>query len=253
MKKLFISFNLLVLVLLISSCGDIINPEPDTHTTPIKYHSVLKDQEHSVIMPLKVGYYWVYRVTSFNPDGSSESISYDTTFVKKDTLIDGCKWFILSDPGATDWVIYRCLTNTDIGLCSNGSKCLGSLLRAEYPVKHKTYLYCDEEYPTQVRYYDDDGNLIDQRIVYATTNLWIDIQKISGYSLFYNSFDCFKYIMWVELKAETKVQFAKDYPSANEYFIPNIGLVRKEYCTSDSLRNLKMYRLRELIYTNVKI
>jgi len=251
MKKLIILINFTLFAILISSCGDILNPEQDTHTTPIKYHKVLKDQEHSVIMPLKVGYYWVYKVTSFNSDGSIKSIGYDTTIVKKDTIINGEKWFLVDDPSSIDCFEYFCLTNTNIGLYSNNLGSEFTLLRAEYPPKHQTYLFSEEEYPTQVRYYDDYGNLIDQRIVWLLSSFWIDIEKINSFLIFNKTFDCYKYKMNSEFKIEGKKYNVPEYPADIEYFVPNLGLVRKEYCMSDTAKNLKMYRLRELIYTNV--
>ncbi|MEI6089778.1 MAG: hypothetical protein WCR42_04960 [bacterium] len=253
MRKLFILFNLLVLVLLISSCGDILNPEPDTHTTKIKYHSVLKDQEHSVIMPLKVGNIWVYKVTELNGDGSVNEITYDTTIVKKDTLLNGEKWFLVSDPNSKACSDPLLLTNTDKGLYSNFLGCDCSLLRAEYPVKHQSYLYCSDEYPTEVRIYEEYGKLSEGKIVWVLSSFWIGIEKINDYLIFNNTSVCYKYKMNAEVKTDGKKVYVKEYPADIEYFVPNLGLVRKEYCTADTAKKLKMSRLRELIYTNVKI
>jgi len=51
-----------------------------------------KDEESSVIIPLKIGNYWIYRVTVLNkPD-----VKIDTLTVTKDTLIRGEKWYIIN-------------------------------------------------------------------------------------------------------------------------------------------------------------
>ena len=250
MRKIFISFSLLALILLISSCGDILNPEPDTHTSKIKYHTMLKDQEHSVIMPLKVGNMWIYKVSSVSYDGKTEFIGYDTLIVKRDTIIKGEKWFIAKDPSSTDKEVV--LTNTDIGLICNPD-CFCGLLRAEYPAKYSTYLYMAGDYPTQVPYYNDQGELIDTKIVYAYAYFWMDVESIDDYTIFNKTFGCLKYQMRGYNKLNGKIHSLSHFQPTIEYFIPDLGLVRKDFCNLEHGDIINIIKRIELIYTNVKI
>jgi hypothetical protein len=246
MKKTFILFNLLVLVILISSCGDILNPEPDTHTTPIKYHYVLKEQEHSVIMPLKVGNMWVYKVTELNGDGSVNKISYDTLLVKKDTIRNHEKWFIIDNSSVTYELGFLLFTNTDVGLFSN-EDCSCNILKAEYPNIYKRYLYLHLDFPITDR--DSLGEPYNQ---YINTDVWTDVERLVDYSTYLGIFDCFKYKTWSESKKKGKIILAFDRVTI-EYYVPNLGLVYKELCKRNDDESLNIYETWELIYTNVKI
>jgi hypothetical protein len=255
MKKLFISFSLLALVLLISSCGDILNPESYTHTSKIKYHSVLKDQEHSVIMPLKVGNMWVYKVTELNGDGSVKAITYDTTLVTKDTLINKEKWFITVNSQLKDRLGPLLLTNTDVGLFSN-EDCSCKTLKAEYPVRYHKYLLQLDELPLQIRIYDEHGELNDQPTTFASAFIWVDVEILSAYNSYYGIFKTFKYNTWCDIsyinKESKKIKLLPN-GQYTEYYVPDLGLVHKEFFNilSDSTQSLA--KIWELTFTNVKI
>jgi hypothetical protein len=250
MKKLFITFNLFVLILLISSCGDILNPVPDTHHTKIKYHIILKDQEHSVIMPLKIGNMWIYKVSGVSYDGKTDFIGYDTILVKRDTIIKGEKWFIAKDPSSNSENVV--LTNTDVGLLCN-PECDCGLLRAEYPAEYTTYLYLQGYYPTLMRIFDNQGNLIDQKIVLLLSHMWVDVETTNDYFIFDKSFDCYKYSMRAEYDKDGKTQAIPEYEPMIEYFVPDLGLVRKDYSRFGNSNKPIIYKRMELIYTNVQI
>ncbi|MEI6089777.1 MAG: hypothetical protein WCR42_04955 [bacterium] len=255
MKKIFITFNFLVLVLLINSCGDILNPEPDTHTTKIKYHSVLKDQENSVIMPLKVGNIWVYKVTELNGDGSVNKISYDTTLVRKDTLLKDEQWFLVDDPSQSEELFF--FTNTDVGLNIACTKCPNcKLLRAEYPKKYLTYLLREDGFPIKMGGYSENGERIDEYMAWLNTYEWIDVELIKSYISSYGVYDTYLYNLRGEANYINNQNVKIDVKPENlynEYFVPNLGLVRKEYWSLRPEPTKTLFMLRELIYTNVKI
>jgi hypothetical protein len=249
--------NLAVLVLFISSCGDLLNPESDTHTSQIKYHSVLKDQEHSVIMPLKVGNMWIYKVTELNGDGSVKGITFDTTLVRKDTIIDGEKWFITGDPTPEGRCDIICIANTDIGLVQNCLSCpKNNLLLAEYPSKFKTYLFNEEDYPTQLRDYSDTSEISDLFIICVNTKYWYEVVKVNSFITNYGVYDTYKYKLWVESSYINKKNVKVNIPNNRfnlEYYVPDLGLVLAE-CWDKTSQGLEfIFIKKELIYTNVKI
>ncbi|MEI6089780.1 MAG: hypothetical protein WCR42_04970 [bacterium] len=248
MRKIFILFNLIVLILLISSCEDILNPNNETHRTKIKYHAVLKDQEHSVIMPLKVGNEWEYK---FTRTGSSE-VEYYKTIVRRDTLIDGKKWFIVSD--ALHLMSGNIFTNTDNGLfvfSTCNCTCLG--LRAEYPANFKTYYFMKFKYsPLFVNYYTDNGEFIKSDEITAELDSWIDVEKIKGFPTIFGKKDCYKYHMHFD-PITIKNAKASYYLSYDEYYVPDLGLVRQEYFTTNDKGLVNLIATYELIKTNVKI
>lgn len=251
MRKILILMNFAVLVILISSCEGLLNPEPDTHTTQIKYHKVLKDQEHSVIMPLKEGNMWTYKVTDIKNNKSHNA----TIIVKKDTLINGTSWFFVNFPIYNNE--YVCITNTDVGLSHNCLICPSlELLQAEYPVNYTTYLYKQEDYPTQFRDYSDDGVLIDQYILTVNNKYWVDVEIIKDFPTIYGKLEAYKYSMRGESNWTSKSNEKKQSESKLvfiEYFVPDLGLVRKELCEKNADGTLNIYELWELTSTNVKI
>ncbi|MEI6089776.1 MAG: hypothetical protein WCR42_04950 [bacterium] len=250
MRKFLIAINLLVLVLLISSCGDIINPEPDVHKTKIKHHIILNDQEHSVIMPLKIGNMWVYKVSGVSSDGTTEFIGYDTILVKRDTIIKSEKWFIAKDPSSNGTEVI--LTNTDVGLLCN-PECFCGILRAEYPAKYSSYLLYTSDWPTYIRVFNNQGELIDQNIIFVMVHAWIDVEMINEYTIFNKSVDCYKYQMRAEFDKEGQTFNVPVYEPTLEYFVPDLGLVRKDFCRIENETNLRIYKRMELVYTNVKM
>ena len=66
--------------------------------------------DKSVILPLKIGNYWVYKVTN-TIDGKVET---DTLKVARDTLIKGEKWFIVNHTSEHSFVLI--LQNKSDGL-----------------------------------------------------------------------------------------------------------------------------------------
>lgn len=253
MKKYIFAINLLALIILISSCEDIVDADNKIKKTKIEYQSVNQNQETSVIMPLKIGNYWVYKVTELNDDGTTKSTGYDTTYVIKDTLINGEKWFLTYDRSFSDHSKLVCLTNTNVGLYINDMICYCYSLRAEYPAKHTSYLFSEEEdRDVKVRRYSDDGKLLEEKTVNIRSRIMVDVAKLSNYKSSYGIYDCFSYNSRLEWTVDGQTAESFKPIVTKEYYVPDLGLIRKEYSTGDKEQNMKIYAFRELISTNVK-
>ncbi|MEI6089772.1 MAG: hypothetical protein WCR42_04930 [bacterium] len=235
MKKYFLAINLLAFVILLSSCEDIVDADYKIKKTKISYHSVITNQENGVIMPLKVGNLWVYKITSYNQDGSLSGISYDSLLIKRDTIINNEKWFIIEEPQYKhNDLIY--LTNTDIGLWYKSSEMINkSYLRAEYPIKNATYFIetVSDEIP---------------ELVNDSLDIWINTGIANNFSSSYGVFNCNKYTAWGHIRKADR-----DYnPWFVEYYSPNLGLLRTEQYKEDANKVLKLHKISELVYTNLK-
>ncbi|MEI6089773.1 MAG: hypothetical protein WCR42_04935 [bacterium] len=253
MKKYIFGINLLAILLFISSCDDIVDADNNILKTKIEYQSVNQDQEKSVIMPLKVGNIWVYKVTELNDDGSTKSMWYDTTYVIKDTIINSEKWFLTADPNYSFNTEKVCLTNTDVGLYVNDMKCFCYSLRAEYPAKHSSYLFSEEEdREVKVRSYSDDGKLIEEKTVNIRSSIVVDVAKHLSYQSSYGIYDCYSYNLRFEAIVDGQIAELSKPIVTNEYFVPDLGLIRKEYSAYNNEEIMKIFKISELIYTNVK-
>jgi hypothetical protein len=139
MNKLFLAVCI-VFCIVLSSCEDIVNSENNINKTKITYNYVKSDQEHGVIMPLKVGNKWIYKVTDFNSSGIIQKNYLDSIVVNEEVQINGEKWFKVRFPLINE--NYDILmTNTDVGLLYKCDICSDVIsLLAQYPVTSKEYI-----------------------------------------------------------------------------------------------------------------
>lgn len=242
MKKYILAINLLALLILISSCQDIVDADNSIlKTKKIVYKTVKQDQEKDVIMPLKVGNLWVYRVTDYNTDQTVSKIFYDSLLVQKDTIINGEKWFVVVNPSnkLTDPMY---LTNTDKGLYFRRSEWGNeSLLRAQYPLVNSTY-YVGYQAFTHL-FNDPDTHIND------TMDCWANPSIITNYGTDYGTFNAYSYQTWWNLRKQ-KITFD---PWFIENYIPNLGLVEVRNFENDLTNGTTLSRVAYLVYTNLKI
>ncbi|MEI6089770.1 MAG: hypothetical protein WCR42_04920 [bacterium] len=242
MKKYIFAINLLALIILISSCEDIVDADNSIlKTKKIVYKTVKQDQEKDVIMPLKVDNLWVYRVTELTDEGAEDYIHYDTIIVKKEVTINGEKWFLVSNGFAEDPSPHY-LTNTDVGLYFKDSdESNESHLLEAYPLNNSTYYNGNQAY--SILYNDPTKYFID------TLDYWTDAEIINSYPMVYGDFKTYKYYIW----AKFRKQNIKIDPDCIEYYVPNIGMVHREGYYYNANKEMKLQRISELVYTNLKI
>lgn len=239
MKKYIFPINLLAILLLISSCEDIVDADYKIKKTKINYNTVIADQENDVIMPLKIGNVWVYRITDYDFDGNIDDISYDSILVKKDTIINGEKWYVLVQP-MHGYSHSTYMTNTNTGLFFTRTDYeKESYIRAEYPVKHSTYYVANQ--PLN-EIYGDPGTAYND-----TIDVWTDVESLNNYSFNYGKFNCYKYSTWWEARKQN-ISYK---PFEIEYYVPNLGIIKYEEYRHEDNNIMKISTTAELIFTNV--
>lgn len=214
MKNLNFVFNMIFISLFLISCGDIIDSELNTRTTILEYKYVKSDQEHSVIMPLKAGNVWYYKVSEFADDGIKiKNIYYDSVLVLSKIEIKGEIWFQVYFPFITKEKPVL-MTNTDVGLWVKCDDCESkSFLWAKYPDIGKNFISEKKE----VSIIDGSGNSIGSNIVtIAKSSGKENIQLSTG-----NSFPAIKYSGWF-LKSDS---ISLENHFMDEYFEPDFGLL----------------------------
>jgi hypothetical protein len=169
---------LLFVLPIVSSCKKDLAP---TNANPF---------ESKVIIPLKVGNQWTYRITTFDSSGHTMFYGSLVLSIVNDTVIQNERWFLWNDGGA----LY---TNRRDGywLFNNGA----SLLYVKYPAS-KGDIY---------RYGTDS--------LYAPITRIISIDSLIAVPM--GIFSCFVH-EWREITG--------DYISSVSFYSPNIGLIRED-------------------------
>ncbi|TAL68604.1 MAG: hypothetical protein EPN82_10015 [Bacteroidetes bacterium] len=229
----------LLLILLLSSCKDIINSDENINKYDIHYNYVLTDQTHNVIMPLHVGNNWIFNVKEFK-SGSFVREYFDTIKVVNELLQNNEKWFEVMWINDINSILY--LTNTDAGLWMKCNICDNrSTLEAQYPSLSSPYLACK---------YDDMHTIVynDTTEQYEEMNYefyrWTNIDNFSGVVVPAGSFNGLKFINGLEDKS-TKVKFSLSYIP---YYVPDLGPIKFEYYVlSSKVDSSNLNLLYELI------
>lgn len=214
MKKLNLLIALFVISIILSSCGDITNSDPNVNTKVIQYNKVLANQVQSVIMPLKVGNRWIYR---------KENLKLDTTEVMSMIKINGEDWFNVKHIRMGN--LY--LTNTDVGLWYK-CECEGeSFLQAKYPVYGNSYT--TNFYYNPFIYYNDSTDKYESGIdtlyreIIMENNKVITVPKGTFNTILYKTY----------IKSINKLPFnAYIY----FYYVPDLGLIKIEEYLNGSLQ-----------------
>lgn len=230
MKNLSIVLLVTAFVLLFSSCGDIIDADKNRQVSEITIGKIKEDQEIGVIMPLKDGNVWYYKVTEYNNLGSAIRIYTDSIRVFKEKSINDEKWFEVYFPMISEKnVLY--MTNSDRGLhaiCRNCPEYDGTkLLLAKYPEINNTYysgFYVDT--------LNTNSTFIDSStIMFQSANQSVTVPK--------GSYDCVKYTGYFESQKAA----LNSKPYLNAYFTPNFGLVKAETYPHGNTYIRKIYEL----------
>jgi hypothetical protein len=215
MKNLSIVLLITALVVLFSSCGDIIDADNNRQVTEITFGNIIENQETGVIIPLKEGNVWYYKVTEFNSLGDILRIYTDSIRVFKEKSINNEKWFEVYFPMISEKSILN-MTNSDIGL---NAKCVdfplydgNTLLLAKYPEINNTYYsgFIIDTINTS------STNLDTASIMFQSVNQSITVPK--------GNYDCIKYSGYFESQKAS----LNGKPYMNTYFTPNFGLVKAE-------------------------
>jgi len=245
MKKYFIYLIIFAAFLILNSCREIIDADPNVSITKISYTKVLDNQSTSVIMPLKPGNQWIYKVTKYDMNGSMQSQGYDTIRVLSEININGEKWFNVINPldNAIDTTL---LTNTDVGLwlkCNcNDSK---SRLKAQYPVNYQQYFSGDFQALSLT-----NGNTF--KTYMDTMNIWAKAENISNFVTPTGNYNCIKYRNWLEKKTLNADPLPdKVDPYMIEYYVPDFGLLRRDqyYPISNTANSIQV--IYELVSQNI--
>jgi hypothetical protein len=209
MKK-FIIAAIIAFSFIMASCGDIVDSENNINKIKQNYNSVKSDQEHGVIMPLKVGDKYIYQVTQYWNGGPIELVYNDSIVVKSEVLINGEKWFQVHYPMLNNENdIY--LTNTDLGLWFKCDICnKASYLLAHYPLDKSNMPNGKFEFNTLLT----DGNLLkDSCQRYINSNN--DNNLILNYS------NSYSYQHFFELLINKR-----EFINFDCNFVENLGLIR---------------------------
>jgi hypothetical protein len=124
---------LITVLFIMTSCDDIVNSDSNIKKTSLDYSYVLDNQETGVIMPLKVGYKWLYSVDKVNEENVAISNRIDSIVVLREVMLENEKWFEVYFPMfSREYNVL--MTNTDKGLIIYCEQCLEKkFLWAEYP------------------------------------------------------------------------------------------------------------------------
>lgn len=207
MKKILciITFSLLIV-----SCSDIINSDPNLKIDKETIFKVKTDQEHNVIMQLKIGNKWHYSVSEYYSNGNLYRSYIDSIVVLGDTLINNGRWFKVYCPMLYkgDYVL---LTNLDKGLwCISPFGNNQSYLVAQFP---DTNRYLNEKFLFSAL--TSKGDMFKDSCS-RYVNCENDLTPIERYSISY------KYTHWLEFATDKRV--FNPYKEFN--FVPEVGLIR---------------------------
>lgn len=79
---------LITVLVIMTSCEDIVNSDKNIKKTSLDYTKVLDNQETGVIMPLKVGYKWLYSVDVVNEQNVAISNRIDSIVVLREVMLE---------------------------------------------------------------------------------------------------------------------------------------------------------------------
>lgn len=233
--KTFMNLLVLTFTIALISCGDIVDSDSNIKKTSLDYSSVLDNQETGVIMPLKVGNKWLYKVTEYFSTGEIYSSYYDSIVVKSEEYKNGEKWYKVYLPMLTTMNdVY--ITNTDKGLWFINDNPISSYLIANYPIKYSKYRNGELLFRTRLF---DNSIFSDSSTRYLSSNV--------DNSIFNNLRSTHQYKQTYYLK-ETK----REILSSESYFAENYGILKYNLYVTDLMKAnsepqlWKSYELTEL-------
>lgn len=230
-------FNFLItvtaFVMLVSACkevNDIVDSDKNIKITKIELGKVRENQETGIIMPLKAGNEWFYRVTDYDNFGNVLRKYNTSVKVNGEKIIDNEKWFEVQFPMISEkYPVY--MTNTDVGLfsqCPGSPEYKGStFLTAKYPDINNTFY---------------SGFIID---TITTTSTFLDSSSIwqqssnQSINVPKGDFNCVKYAGYY--KSQNPMLEGK--PFMTTYFTPDFGLVKAEIYPPGAQYIRKVYEL----------
>jgi hypothetical protein len=165
----------------------------------------------TVIMPLTIGNMWVYEVSGLDTiDNTMKPVRIDTFEVRRDTIIDGERWFVVKDmtpPGGR-------VINREDGFwqCRRNQE---PFLFLKYPASP------GDEYSWDVR-----DITVENRVIAADTEVTVPA----------GTFACYRYTQLTDLQ-----NIIVDY-----YFAPGAGGIRLEVFDKAGLRPLSRHDLIEI-------
>lgn len=186
---------------------------------PFAFFSCHEEAEHvqpiEEIMPLKVGNQWHYQVTDFDTEGNSMDAGYFSRYVMKDTLIQGSRWYIISD-------------GTIVRNSSEGYVLFERQMNQSYIT-----------YPSTAQ-----GN-VGYRYEYPSYTLQVLISRTFELAPVPNSSEGYRsYIFSFERQTLQPATSSRSTFMIKDYVTPEIGLVRSDRYFADSD---KLFRRLELI------
>lgn len=238
MKNIFMVITAILIVLMVSSCDDIINSDENLNKFEIKYNYVLKNQTKSVIMPLHAGNNWIYMITKYDIKGNIESQSFDTISVTREIKINNEIWFevINSMYHYTDSTV---MVNTDLGLWYKCNPCDSlSYLEAQYPIKNSPYYAGENKFNYMIPDSNDSFILISE-----TIHRMAKFENVPKIKVPAGTFECIKYINWFE-----SINLSKTYnPRYTRYYVPDLGMIKQENFVNTLDDTTKIFEIYELI------
>ncbi|OGU18154.1 MAG: hypothetical protein A2475_08805 [Ignavibacteria bacterium RIFOXYC2_FULL_35_21] len=138
---------LFLLFIFIIACDDTTNPEDNIIKSTGSYTKIKENQTEDVLLPLKLGNYWVYMFKYDTTDEHTRMGGYDTLTVDGDTLFSGEKFFILSRTYINFYVYFSFrvfVSNTDIGVWLHDQFSANTnYLVVKYPAINNEIYYSD--------------------------------------------------------------------------------------------------------------
>jgi hypothetical protein len=200
-SKILLVFQFIVVLLLIDGCKKDDNPV-DQGGTP----------QATVLMPLKIGNQWTYRVISYDTSGTVQHVDTSTFKIVRDTTIQSEKWYFIGQ----DSTAYELLTNRSDGVWYMRVRIapLAAVLFAKYPANvNDTWLGPDS----------------------SIAMLWA---KDINVSVPQGTYACFQYMY-----ADKGTQFM----SQAKYFPVGVGFVRDEFYSKTNSGRGYVRSCRELM------
>ncbi len=225
MYKYYMMIVSFIFISLISSCDDVVDADKNIKITKLEYNSLKPNQEQDVILPLKEGNKWYYKVVSNNKDEMGTFVYVDSLYVVSGPTPlpekPSEKWFIISYPfmNFAEREIY--MANTDVGLWAKCNICESkSSLEAQYPITNNKYL-------ASQFYYSSD-------YISDTLYQWTTSEQINAYETEIGKKNVIKYTTWYEGK---KNQIKYPTPLRSIYFAPDFGIVKAETYNQNELES----------------
>ena len=167
----------------------------------------------NVLMPLKIGNYWIYKITYYENPESMKSIEIDTISIIGDTIIKNEKYYKILYKGYTDVLMVNKNDGLYVKIISNVILTLRFL---RYPVNPNTnytgYIYL------KIEEYNED---IDKTYSFAmnveTLNENVKVQA--------GTFKCIKYIS-PDFDIDYKGKIYIEWDSTHIFLAPNIGIIK---------------------------